>query len=362
MTTSYEKQLAIVQELQSPSTEADRHIRWCVNERVIGLARTPKGLIEIFMEGPQLEAHMRRVREAMEYQRWFRVGGDELMANRILLPSAGHFEQVAAFLCTELLRNGAITDLPGAFARTEPLIELAIEDLMISDETFLGLCGEMLILNALLQAAPEELVGDVIGSWKGHRETARDFQLGRVGVEVKTTTHSTSSHLFRGVHQLELGHGVDGAEEMSFLLASLGLEWANPEDPANTTSLPELAEGVIVRITEALGPSAAAFIDEFVTHVAAYGSPTALGYDHYTMAESARFRRRFRIRFARSYDMADESIRLLTTDDMQARPFIDAESLRMRVNLPDQVSGDVNPIVGLANAARQILEAHQPGT
>jgi hypothetical protein len=360
--TTYEQQLAIVQELQPTDTEGDRHIRWCVSEGVVGLARTPKGLIEIFMEGPKLEAHMRRVREAIEYQRWFRVGGDELLANRILLPAAGHFEQVAAFLCTELLRNGAITDLPGAFDRTEPLIELAIEDLLISDETFLGLCGEMLMLSALLQAAPQEFVGDVIDSWKGHRETARDFQLGQVGVEVKTTTHAASSHLFRGVHQLESGHGVDGAEETSFRLASLGLEWASPEDPANTTSLPELVDGVITRITEALGPSAAAFIIEFVPQIAAYGSPTALGYDHHTMADSARFSRRFRLRFARSYDMADESIRLLTTDDVQARPFIDAESLRMRVNLPDQVSGDVNPIVGLANAARQILETHSPNT
>jgi hypothetical protein len=360
MISSYEQQLAIVQGLQPSSSEDDRHIEWCVSDGVIGLARTPKGLIEIFLEGPQLEARYRRVREALEYQRWFRAGGDELLANRILLPSAGHFEQVAAFLATELLRNNGTTDLTGAFARTEPLIELAIEDLMIADETYLGLCGEMLMLHALLQAAPAERVSEVVDSWKGHRETARDFQLGWVGIEVKTTTHSTSSHLFRGVHELELGHGVDSAEETSFLLASLGLEWAGPEDPVNTTSLAELVDGMIERITEALGASAAAAIDDFVAHIAAYGSPTALGYDHPTMAGRARFRRPFRLRFARTYDMTDESIRLLTTDDMRARPFIDAESLHMRVNLPDQVSGDINPIVGLANTAGQILKASQP--
>ena len=175
-------------------------------------------------------AHFRRVREALEYRRWFRTGGGELLANRILLPSAGHFEQVAAFLCTELLRSDAVTDLPRAFARTEPLIELAIDDLMIAEEAFLGLCGEMLMLHTLLQNAPNGGVGDVIDSWKGYRETARDFQFGQMGVEVKTTARSTSSHLFRGVHQLKPGHGVDGAEETGYMLASFGLDWSEDDD------------------------------------------------------------------------------------------------------------------------------------
>jgi len=358
VTSSYEQQLAIVQRLQQPSTENDRHIHWCASEGPIGVAKTPTGGIEIFLEGPQLEARYPRVREAIDYQRWFRVGGDELLANRILLPSAEHFEQMAAFLCTELLRNGATTCLPPAFATTEPLIELAIDDLMIADETFLGLCGEMLLLYALAQAAPDVRVGDVIDSWKGHRKTARDFQLGWVGVEVKTTTGSTSSHRFSGLHQLELGHGVDGANETMFLLASLGLEWADVGDDANTTNLPEVIDGLIGRTTEAVGAAAVTIIEELVGHVADYGSRATLGYDHNTMAESPRFSRRFRLRFARGYDMADEGIRLLTTDDMRARPFIDSQALGLRVNLPDQVSGDVNPVVGLSNCARRIHEAH----
>jgi hypothetical protein len=358
MKNSYEQQLAIVQRLQQPSTENDRHIDWCVGDGPIGLAKTPKGRIEIFLKGPQLEPRYRRVREALGYQRWFRADGEELLANRILLPSAEHFEQMAAFLCTELLRNGATTDLPRAFATTEPLIELAIDDLMIADEAFLGLCGEMLLLHALVRTTPDERVGDVIDSWKGHRETARDFQLGWVGVEVKTTTGSTSSHRFSGLHQLELGHGVDGVDETSLMLASLGLEWTDPGDEANTTNLPEVVDGIIERTTEALGAPAVTFVNELVGHIADYGAPASLGYDHEVMAEHARFSRRFRLRFARGYDMADQAIRLLTTDDMRARPFIDSQALRLRVSLPDQVRGDVNPVVGLSNCAARILEAN----
>jgi hypothetical protein len=106
----------------------------------------------------------------------------------------------------------------------------------------------------------------------------------------------------------------------------------------------------------------AALIEDLVAQLADYGSPTTLGYDHNTMAESARFRRRFRLRFARGYDLADEAIRLLTTDDMRARPFIDVESLYARVNFPDQVRGDINPVVGLANCAHRILGAPRSTT
>lgn len=356
MTASYEDQLAKVQGLQRPASEDDRHIDWCVEAGVLGLARTPMGRIEIFLEGEEVEARFRRVREALEYQRWYRADGDELLANRILLPAAGHFEQVAAFLCTELLRNDATTDLPGAFARTEPLIELAIDDLMIAEETYRGLCGEMLVLDALLRGVPDSLVGEVLASWKGHRETSRDFQLGWVGVEVKTTTGLSSSHLFRGVQQLELGHGVDGEEETGFMLASLGLEWTDPDNDANTTALPDLVEGVSDRATAALGKAAGAVVDDLVGRIASYGPAAALGYDHRTMSDTARFGRRFRVRFVRCYDMTDPGIRLLTTDDMRSRPFIDADALHLRVNLPDQVTGDVNPQVGLSRCALRVIE------
>ncbi len=356
MTTSYEHQLEIVQRLPPSSSDNDRHIEWCINSGPVGLARTPKGGIEIFLEGPQLAPRLRRVRDAVEYQRWYRSGGGQLLASRILLPSAGHFEQVAAFLCTELLRNRADVDLGRAFAETEPLIELAISDLLIADETFVGLCGELLVLHAMALASPVERLVDVLDSWKGYRDTARDLQVGLVGIEVKTTTSVSSSHLFRGVHQIELGHGVDGAVEEAFLLASLGLEWTDPDDEENTTSLPELLDGLISRVVGLRGASADAVVAELLERSRSYGASTDVGYDHRTMAGNARFRRRFRLAFARGYDMSDPSIRLLTTDDMRARPFIDLDSLRLRVNLPDQVSGDLNPVVGLSHCVKWVQD------
>jgi hypothetical protein len=356
MIASYEHQLQLVHDLPRSATDDGREIAWGATEGVIGLVRSPRNQIEIFLPGAPLEGRSRRVRDALEHQRWFRAAGDELLANRILLPAAGHFEQVAAFLTTELIRNGAVDDVARAFAQTEPLIELAIEDLLLANEAFVGLCGEMLVLHALLRTVGDEQVDRVVSGWKGFRATARDFQLQDVGVEVKTTTGSASSHLFSGVHQLEVGHGVDGVDEVAYFLVSLGLEWPDePIDQSNATSLPQLVDAVIRRLNEALGPSAAVIADELVARITQYGGPTKVGYDHRTMREGARFSRPFRVGFARGYDLADGAIRLLTTDDLRARPFIDTDSVRLRVNLPRQVRGDVNPVAGLSNCAEQIL-------
>jgi hypothetical protein len=357
----YEDQLALVHRLPYATSDGDREIGWGSSGGSVGLARTSVGRVEIFLPGPPLEATSRRVREALEHQHWFRADGGALEANRILLPEAGHFEQVAAFLSTELLRNGAPTDLPSAFASTEPLIEMAIEELLLAEDAFRGLCGEIRLLVALLRDAPDERVQEVLASWKGYGESARDFQLGLAGVEVKTTTHATSSHLFRGVHQLEPGHGVDGADETTYLLVSLGLAWADAhEQDESQTSLPDLVDSAITRLHETMGPAAEGAAAEFILRIAEYGSPATIGYNHATMREHARFARRFRLAFARGYDMADHQIRLITTQDLVQRPFIQADSLHVRVDFPDQVTGDVNPVHGLAACAQRILAASMP--
>ena len=78
---------------------------------------------------------------AIEFRSWHRDNARSFDANRLLFPALGHFDQVAAFICTELLRAGADTSLTRAFALTEPIIELAIERLGLKDRAILGLAG-----------------------------------------------------------------------------------------------------------------------------------------------------------------------------------------------------------------------------
>jgi hypothetical protein len=351
---SYEVLLALVDSLRKASSAQERHISWCTSGKTVGFARNHSGHIELFLQGGTLTARLQRVRAALEYERWYRSDGEELLANRILLPAAGHFEQIAAFLATELIRNGADEDLSTAFERSEPLIELAIEDLYLADSSLLGLCGELVVLLALVRAAPEARLAEVFGSWKGFRETSRDFQLGAVGLEVKTTSLLTSSHRFTGVRQLEPGHGVDGVEERHYILASIGLEWSDSRDETVST-LPEVLDDLGSSARAALGPSASEVIDALRVHVSDYGSSPSAGYLH-GATDAARFHRPFRVAFARGYDMADSAIALLTSTDLQARPFIDEASLALRITFPPQVRGDLNPVVGLSAMASRIID------
>jgi hypothetical protein len=151
---------------------------------------------------------------------------------------------------------------------------------------------------------------------------------------------------------LEVGHGVDGAAEDAYALVSLGLEWPNEENPQDSTSLPRLVDDLLARIDK--DAAGTALGDDLVTHITDYGGPGRLGYDHRTMRDNTRFKRPFRVAFARAYDMTDDAILLLTSDDLRQRPFIEIDSVRLRVNFPAQVRGDVNPIVGLSAFAEHV--------
>jgi hypothetical protein len=349
---SYEHQLSLVKALPRAESDADRELTWCLDAGPVGVARDPKGHVEIFLAGPKLHARSTLVRENLEHQTWYRRDGGPLAANRLMLPAAGHFDHIAAFLCTELLRNGAGSDLVQAFRRTEPMIELAIQRLRITDEATLGLCGELLLLHALLvdQAAD---AAALVASWHGHREAPRDFQLGYVGIEVKTTTGQASNHPVEGVHQVEPGHGVDGHEESDFLLVSIGIQWADAG--AGVVTLPALVNSVVKELQRSAGTHAPRIVEELLAKVKAYGGPSELGYDHMTMAESPTFGRAFRRTFVRCYDMGDEAIRVLRSDVLSDASHIDPQSVRFRLRLPPQVRGDLNPVVGLGEVARSIL-------
>lgn len=201
---SYEdilKDIAIV-----PSSVAGgvRDIKWTTLAEVVGVARDHAGRLEVFLAGVELEAASATVRESLEYHTWHRKAGGPLLANRLLMPALGHFDPVAAFICTELLRNGADQDLEEAFRVTEPIVELAIERLILSESALVGgLAGELLLLNSLCSQADTSQVGPVVQCWDGWRRSARDFHWDGTGVELKTTMRSTSSHMVQGVHQIE---------------------------------------------------------------------------------------------------------------------------------------------------------------
>jgi hypothetical protein len=350
---TFEEIYQVAAGLEPASTSDDRDVVWLSSNNVVGLARTHEGRVELFFRGPELQVRSRVIRQCLEHHVWHRTGGEPVEANRIMLPGVGHFDQVAAFISTEMLRNGADTDTARAFQRSEPIIELAIQRLRLSDEALLGLAGELLVLVGLLDAAPDAAVGAVLASWFGWRESRRDFDLGEVGVEVKTTTRSVSAHRVQGVHQVEASAGVEDL----LVLVSVGAEWV-PSGSASAFTIPDLVDAALDRVAEAaVDPARSEMAQTFLGRLREYGGDHELGYDHATMANNPTYGRPFVTRFFRGYDMTDPAVDVLRSDDVLCRSHVEAGSVAFSINLPERVTGDVNPVVGVQAVSARILTA-----
>ena len=348
--TSYEEVLKQINAVPAGLTGNDRTINWLTDAQVVGVARNSRGHLELFLAGEQLKPRTTTLKSAIHYHSWHRETQPPLSANRILLPALGHFDQVGAFIAAELLREKADVNLERAFAVTEPLIELAIKRLEISENAIIGLFGELLLLDALCRRADDMHVGPVVQAWDGWRRSARDLTWEGTGVEIKTTTRSTSSHAVHGVHQIEPAAATDdGPGESRLLLVSIGLQQTDPNVPA--LSIPSLVENIVARLTVS---GAGGLVDEFLIRVVMYGSVSGIGYEHATMANEAPFTTPFSLTFIRGYDMADPAVEVLRRDDVLAHQHVDAQSLSFRVDLPATITLN-NPIAGVRRVAEAIL-------
>lgn len=348
--TSYEEVLVRIGAVPPGNTGDDRTITWLTDAQVVGLARNSRGHLELFLAGAPLKPRTGTVKSAMHHHSWHRDTQPPLSANRIRLPALGHFDQVGALIVTELLREKADANLERAFAVTEPLIELAIKRLEISENAILGLVGELLLLDVVCRRVADLNVGPVVQAWDGWRRSARDLTWEGTGVEIKTTTRTTSSHAIHGVHQIEPTAATDDDPgEARLILVSIGLHPADHNVPA--LSIPSLVESIVKRL-HATGASG--LVDDFLTCVAIYGSESGIGYEHATMAKEAPFTTPFTVTFIRGYDMTDPGVQVLRRDDVVAHQHVDAQSLTFRVDLPATISIN-NPISGARRVAEAIL-------
>lgn len=357
MTDPYRDLRSKVKALPASEPDGPREVLWAdAPQQRVGVARDRTGRVEIFIVGVPLEASSAVIRHNLTYDTWHRKNGDPLPANRLVLPPAAHFDSVAAFLCTELIENGAHGDAQKAFHRSEPVIEMAIRSLTLQDEVLIGLYGELLTLRWLLEQAPADRLDEVLGSWHGYRHSTRDFQLGSVGVEVKTTRGATSTHKIHGIRQVERGHGVDGVFETDLFLLSIGIKEVAPiENAPSALSLAELVDLLVELIRAADSAKADDRVESLLIRVRSYGSGGRDGYDHEEMKHRAPFTQRWQTMFARAYDMADEGIKTLRSADLADYTMVDANSVEFVIDLPDKVTGDLNPIQGLNNAVSAFI-------
>ena len=352
--SSYEGILSQIAAVPKGFEGRDRMIQWLNDHAVVGVARDHYGQIELFLAGSELHPRTKTLRDAIQYHIWHRECDSSLSANRLLFPAFGHFDSIAAFIATELLREGADDDLPRAVAATEPILELAIKRLHLSESALLGLAGELLILDAMARRVDAACARQLLQSWNGWRRSIRDISWKSTGVEIKTTTGAFSSHIVQGTHQVEPSRGDGTApDEDRLLLVSVGLQRSAPS--ANSFTVPGLTQ----RLVDWLDTTGhQEYINDFLSRVAEYGAESGLGYHHSSMSSDAPFATTFTPAFVRGYDMGDPAIQIIRRDDVVSHHHVDASSLSFRIDLPATVSLG-NPVDGLHRIAESVLGFQQ---
>lgn len=352
---NYEELVDVLSAMEPAPSGSRRSVHWTGINRVVGLSRDPQGRIEIFIAGPELRCASDVLAANLAFNLWEGEGGHELRANRLRLPAEPHYDAIAAFLCTHLLDNGTDDNSQAGFTRSEPVIEIAFERSRLQSEALIGLCGELLVLRALLDRRPAHAL-EIFASWEGYGRSARDFHLQAVGIEVKTTRGSNSWHRVQGVRQVEIGHGRQGHPETALYLVSIGIDAPEEGAGGHEWSLPGLVDSILLRAEAAIESPGEyrALATRFLAQVRTYGSAFGEGYDHREMRNHVLFGTRFRTAFVRAYDMGDPAITVLRASDLVSFGMVDPQSVEFAVDLPPVVHGDINPVQGLTAATTTI--------
>lgn len=344
---TYERFRRAVGELMAAPDDRNRQLLWMSGSH-LAVARNETHCIELFIACEQpLTASISMVGDLLAHQVWSSSHG-EFPASRIVLHRGEHFDQLAALLCVEMIQSSVDEDPQEAFAAVEPLLALALSRDMVGDPVLNGLIGELTLLRRLLDQVQPASRPDVLAAWAGSNPSARDFQFGTVGVEVKTTQSAVSTHKVSGFHQIERGESNGGVAETDLFLLSLGLEWL--EGGTGGTSLPELVDSLL-DMTPAHQDQ-----EDLLARIKQYGGDITIGYDHRRDRSKGRYAGRFHFRFERLYDMTDDRLQLLRREDVIGLKNIDPESVEFRVVLESKVRGDLNPVTNWKALVSHVIE------
>lgn len=353
----FEELYALTQEIGIPDNAEERRVKWCDASKLLGLSRQPSGAFELFLRGDPLPVRSPLVRRHLRHDIWRDAEGVNFPASRITFPAESHYQAVAAFISEEIFRNGLLNSVARSFGTSEPIIEMALRRSALSDEVIIGLIGELRLLAILISLAdtPADRAA-ALEAWRGYRRDARDFVFANATVEVKTTRGNRSVHQISSMAQVDPERNLDGDPTEQLYMVSFGLMLVEPEeDKAGSFTLPSIVDDLLLKLGESLIPDSRNEIQEvLLDRVRQYGG-SSLGYDHDVMSSWPAYLIPFRQRFGRVYDMNDDAVLVLRRAQLVPCEAVREESVRFEVDLPDQVTGDLNPETDLMTFIRRII-------
>lgn len=355
---SFEQLLKITECLALPTHDDERQIVWCEGKHVLGFSRQANGRIELFLCGDELRATSPLVKRHLKFDKWTRSGGEIFMANRLVFPSGDHYTAAVAFLAEELLRCSVVDALVNSFTKTEPLIEMVLRRTALSEDELLGLLGELRFLEVLLTVAIDSKQRTLaLDAWRGHERGSKDFVFGNQSVEVKSTRGERSIHHISSVMQVDPRRSEANEPQEDLYLLSLGFKLiVNSEIDRFGISLPTQVDAILKKLAN-LSNNTERNDNEclFLAKVASYGNVSEQGYVHDEMKNHAAYKSHWQHGFLRIYDMNDEAIQVLRRKDIQLRGHVVLDSVSFEIDLPERVSGDLNPQNDIFELAEKML-------
>jgi hypothetical protein len=356
--TSFEKLLQLAEKLPRPVLEDEREICWCEDSHTIGFSRQLGGNIELFLCGEELKAGSPLVKRHLRFDSWTRTDGEVFQANRLVFPADEHYTAATAFLAEELLRKEAVVSLRNGFTQTEPLIEMMLRRTALSEEELLGLIGELRFLEVLLSVATNTVQRAlVVNAWRGHEMASRDFVFGNAAVEVKTTRGARSVHHINSPMQVDPRRSESDEPLEQLDLISLGFKQISKTEEIVGISLPSQVDAILERLANNPGEIQRTELQcLFLEKVSAYGCVAGHGYVHDEMRNWSAYQSSWQHSFLRIYDMNDEAVQVLRRTDIKRRNHVIFDSVRFSVDLPERVSGEVNPQNDLFVLAKKFVK------
>lgn len=331
--------------LQPSSADDERIVRFIDDNKDLGFSRDRLGRLELLFAGAELTPRMASVRARLSHDDWLTAEGRWLPANRLVLDPGEQFDAAGALICIELLRLGFQRDPQTAFAAAEPVIDMVLKRVESEAAVLTGLAGELLTLDWLTAGRTTADATAAVATWRGWEPSSRDFQLGPIGVEVKTTTTGASSHKIEGWYQVERGVGVDGALETHLFLLSIGIVWLEPSLRVDH-SIRRISERIADRV-DVINR------DLFLRAVSGYAGAN-LEVDAHGIVVGKAVERPFMPSFERLYDMSDDRVRVLRSSDLADFHHVKSDTVSFQIELPDRVRGDLNPITGASAISRRL--------
>ena len=349
---TYDEIYELVSNLEAPTTADCLKVEWLL-ENKLALGKDSENRSILVLAGAHIDSSKDSIRKAMLHDHWRTEAGETLQGSLIRLHEGEEFLVATTTIATELLKKGLDhRPINEVFLEVENFIELVIRRILLPPETMIGLLGELIVIDTLIDSInsldePKKFA--ITSVWQGFTTDSRDFRINKLGLEVKTTTHDYSEHHIGSLNQIE-ARNTEGEDAEILRLISIGLK--ENSGVGGRFSIASMTTHILDKLSD----------EEqgiFLKQLSQYGPDDCMGYDHELMSEWEVYQRSFSLTFSpRVYDLTDPNVLILRRsmfDELLKHMF--PERISFMIKLPDEVPGSYgnNPKVNLNTELVRLL-------